>query len=280
MREKEYKNMKYRQLQKLAKEHGIKANLSNSSLIKQLLEVFEKSKASRQDYSLEIAEAELHEQEALIRKTKRKSRGYNPTIWRELEAAEIELESAKFKIEVIKRKNQIEEIFWRFPHLGTQILEKLDNVSLANCREISTWWKKFVDSDKTFWIQQIQEHISISNQSVKKTLQKENYETLQYLAKSSKKSFDSAMYRCENKEKPTTLEMLYDLLLSSSLVEKKFVNDNRHLSLVKLIIDNLENKNPWLETGGLNALSQAARLDNMEAYKLISKELDEKKSKR
>ena len=53
-------------------------------------------------------------------------------------------------------------------------------------------------------------------------------------------------------------------------------NGNKPFILVKLIIDNLENKNPWLETGGLNALSQAARLGNMEAYKLISKELDEK----
>ena len=82
-------------------------------------------------------------------------------------------------------------------------------------------------------------------------------------------------YHCENKDKPTTLELLPNLLNSSRFVSKKC-----DLILVKLIIDNLENKNPWLETGGLNALSQAARLDNMEAYKLISKELDEKKSKR
>ena len=276
MREKKLKNMKYRQLQKMAKEYGIKANLSNSSLIKELLEAFEKDKPSSKKYALVIAEAELYEQEALVRKTKRKLRGFNPTIIRELEAAELELESAKFKVETIKWKNHIEEIFWRFPHLGTQILEKLDNTSLSNCREISTWWKKFVDSDKTFWIQQIQEHIAISNQSVKKTLQKENYETLQYLAKSSKKSVDSAMYRCENKEKPTTLELLYDLLLGIRFVSKECGNGNKPFILVKLIIDNLENKNPWLETGGLNALSQAARLGNMEAYKLISKELDEK----
>ena len=209
MREEKLKNMKYRQLQKMAKEYGIKANLSNSSLTKELLEAFEKDKPSSKKYALVIAEAELLEQEALVRKTKRRSRGYNPTIWRELEAAELELESAKFKVETIKRKNHIEEIFWRFPHLGTQIFENLDNPSLANCREISTWWKKIVDSDKTFWIQQIQEQIAISNQSVKKTLRKENYETLQELARSSKKS----MYRCKNKKKTNTFELLYNLLL-------------------------------------------------------------------
>ena len=112
-----------------------------------------------------------------------------------------------------------------------------------------------------------------ANQSVKKTLRKENYETLQELARSSKKSFDTTMFHSENKEKPTTLELLPNLL---GFVSKECGNSNKPLSLAKLIIDNLENKNPWLEDGGLNALSQAAILGNMEAYMLISKELDEK----
>ena len=171
MREKELNNLKYRQLQKLAKDHGIKANRSNSYLIKELLEAFEKNKASNKDYVLEIAETELHKQEALVRKTKEDQQALIQQleeIEEKLEAAELEVESAKFKVEVIKRKNHIEEIFWRFPHLGIQIFEKLDHSSLVKCREISTWWKKFVDSDKTFWIQQIQGHISMSNLSVTK----------------------------------------------------------------------------------------------------------------
>ena len=280
MREKELNKLKYRQLQKLAKEHGIKANLSNSSLIKEFLEAFEKNKASKKYYALEIAETELHEQEALVRKTKEYQEALIQQleeIEEKLEAAELDVESAKFKVEVIKRKNHIEEIFWRFPHLGTQIFEKLDNSNLVKCREISTWWKKFVDNDKTFWIQQIQEHISMSNPSVTKTLQKENYERLQELANSSKESFDSAMRRCKDKEKPDTFELLHSLLLKTRLLSIGYnSSDNKPLSLVKLIIDNLENKNPWLENSGLNALSQAARLGNMELYELISKELDEK----
>ena len=280
MREKELNNLKYRQLQKLAKEHGIKANQSTSYLIKELLEAFEKSKASNKDYALEIAETELHKQEALVRKTKEDHQALIQQleeIEEKLEAAELEVESAKFKVEVIKRKNHIEEIFWRFPHLGTQIFEKLDHSNLVKCREISTWWKKFVDNDKTFWIKQIQEHISMSNPSVTKTLQKENYESLQELANSSKEAFDSAMQGCKNKEKPNTFELLCSLLDSSRLLSNGYnSSDNKPLSLIKLIIDNLENKNPWLEDFGLNALSEAAIHGNMEAYKLISKELDEK----
>ena len=277
MREKELTNLKYRQLQRLAKEYGIKANLSNSALVKALLGAFEKKNASRKNYDLEIAEAELAEQHALVKKTREEQKALIQQlneIEEKLEDAELGVESAKFKVETIKRKNHIEEIFWRFPHLGTQILEKLDITSLVKCREISAWWKKFVDSDKTIWIQQIQERISLSNPLVKKTLQKENHETLQELADSSKKSFDSAVIRFDNnKEKPTTLEMLPQLLFES---RKRNLQDKKNipLMLVKLVINNLEDKNPWL--GVKNALSLAAQYGNMEVYELISKELDDK----
>ena len=275
MREKELYNLKYRQLQKLAKEYGIKANRSSSYLIKALLGVFEKNNgASRKNYALEIAEAELTEQQALVRKTREEQEALIQKldeIEEKLEDAELGVESAEFKVEAIKRKNHVEEIFWRFPHLGTRIFEKLDNTSLVNCREISKWWKIIVDSDKALWIQQIQEHISMLNPSVKKTLQKENRETLQKLANSSKKSFDSAAICFGNiKEKPTTLDLLPSLLSESRYKGKA------PLKLVKLIINNLEDKNPWIKKEGSNPLCLAAKYGNLEVYELISKELDEK----
>ena len=69
MREKELNNLKYRQLQKLAKEYGIKANQSSSSIIKALLGAFEKNDTLIKNYALEKAEAELAEQKALVKKT-------------------------------------------------------------------------------------------------------------------------------------------------------------------------------------------------------------------
>jgi uncharacterized coiled-coil protein SlyX len=274
MKEKELNNLKYRQLQKLAKEYGIKANQSSASIIKALLGAFEKNNASSKNYALEKVEAELTEQQALVRKTREEQEALIEKldeIEEKLEDAELGVESAKFKVEAIKRKNHIEEILWRFPHLGAQILEKLDNTSLVNCREISTRWKKFVDSDKTLWIQQIQKHISMSNPSVKKTLQRENRETLQKLANSSKKSFNIAGICFGNiKEKPTTIELLPSLLSQSRY------KGNAPLKLVKLIINNLEDKNPWIKKEGSNALSLAAKYGIMEVYELISKELDDK----
>ena len=113
MREKELNNLKYRQLQKLAKEHGIKANLSTASLIKGLLEAFEKNEASSKNYALEIAEAELAEQQALVKKTKEEKDILIHTLEKiavKLEDAKHGVESAKFKVETIKRKNHILEI--------------------------------------------------------------------------------------------------------------------------------------------------------------------------
>ena len=48
-----------------------------------------------------------------------------------LEDAKHEKECIRYKIEGIKRKGKIEEIFWRFPHLGLDILENLDNQHLT-----------------------------------------------------------------------------------------------------------------------------------------------------
>ena len=94
MKEKELNNLKYRQLQKLAKEYGIKANQSNSSLMKALLGVFEKNKASSKKYALEIAEAELAEQQALVRKTRKEQQALIQQlseVEEKLEAAELDL---------------------------------------------------------------------------------------------------------------------------------------------------------------------------------------------
>ena len=283
MKEKELKNLKYRQLQNLAKEYGIKANRSSSFIIKALLGTFEKNNPSIRNYALEKAEAELAEQKVLVKKTEEERKALMQQIYaveEKLEAAELGVESAKFKVETIKRKNHVEEIFWRFPHLGTQILEKLDNNSLVKCREISTWWKKFVDNDKILWIQQIQEHISMSTPSVQKSLQKENCGSLQEMAKSSIKSFKLA-HDLKKKEKPSTIEMFKWLLFDSSLISKSKIcdKDNAFLKLVKLIINNREDKYPWFEKSVSKVLSLAAENGNLEVYELISKDLDDKNPK-
>merc|ERR1712088_300730 len=54
MNEEELNDLKYRQLQKLAKENGLKANLQKSALVEALLEFFEKNKDCPDSVEAEI----------------------------------------------------------------------------------------------------------------------------------------------------------------------------------------------------------------------------------
>ena len=56
------------------------------------------------------------------------------------------MKEATFQAEIIKRKGCVEEIFWRFPHIGELIIDQLDNQSLTKTREVNKWWQNFVDS--------------------------------------------------------------------------------------------------------------------------------------
>ena len=96
--------------------------------------------------------------------------------------AKTRYEAAKFQVEAIKRKNKIEEIFWRFPVVGKQIIEKLDNQSLTKCRSVSKSWQRCVDREKILLVREIQEYISMTNSNVTKSLQRLSYETLKEMA--------------------------------------------------------------------------------------------------
>ena len=46
------------------------------------------------------------------------------------------------------RKDQIEDTFLRFSHIGEQIFDQLDNETLVKCREVSKPWQNLIDSAK------------------------------------------------------------------------------------------------------------------------------------
>ena len=96
--------------------------------------------------------------------------------------AEKNHEDAEFELEVLKRKTNIEEIFWRFPHLGKNILEELDNESLVKCREVNKWWQDFVDGQRTSYVRNITKCIGLSKVPLPKKLHKESLEMLKELS--------------------------------------------------------------------------------------------------
>ena len=54
----------------------------------------------------------------------------------------------------------MEEVFSRFPHIGEDIFDLLDEKSLENCKKVCRIWKKFIDdpNQKLKWIQEIKEN--------------------------------------------------------------------------------------------------------------------------
>ena len=47
-----------------------------------------------------------------------------------------------------KVKGQMEGTFLKFPHIGEQILESLDALSLFECRKVSKPWADFINETK------------------------------------------------------------------------------------------------------------------------------------
>ena len=45
----------------------------------------------------------------------------------------------------------MDELFERFPHIGKQIFEEMDNKNLTECREVCKSWQTFIDNEKITW---------------------------------------------------------------------------------------------------------------------------------
>ena len=58
------------------------------------------------------------------------------------------------------RQSTMEEVVLRFPQIGEEIFDSLDEKSLQNCREVCRTWKNFIEdpNHKLLWIQIIKKH--------------------------------------------------------------------------------------------------------------------------
>ena len=53
----------------------------------------------------------------------------------------------------------------RFPHIGEQIFDSLDNPSLLKCKEVSRSWHDFIDEQRFPWVRMIQKYVKESNKN-------------------------------------------------------------------------------------------------------------------
>ena len=182
----------------------------------------------------------------------------------------------------------MEVVFLRFPHLGKQILEKLGNQELANCRRMNRQWKTFIDGERFFWIRIIRKYAKFSNRdqvlrqllrhvymdgilkmamTVQELKNSQVLSPLHYAALSGNTQNFKAFFDVTYFKNPTDYITL--------LTPLHFAAEHGHLKICETIITHLEDKNP-AGNSGITPLHAAAYDGHLEICKLLMKNLDNK----
>ena len=74
------------------------------------------------------------------------------------------------ELNAIKRKGQVEETIWRFPHLVEKIFQKLDVQSLCKSEEVNKIWQKFIFESKILSIKLLKKYTQIPIAVLKKKI--------------------------------------------------------------------------------------------------------------
>ena len=76
----------------------------------------------------------------------------------------------------------MEEVFLRFPHVGEQIFEQMDNKDLKKCTEAGKHWNGFISGQKIPWIRMIHKYVNCSK-PWPDFFKKSKLETIEVIAK-------------------------------------------------------------------------------------------------
>ena len=191
----------------------------------------------------------------------------------DLEALEAEndVEAIKLKLEVIKRKGCIEETFWRFPHIGEQILEELEDTTLTKSLEINKWWQKIIVDRKIRQINQLAKNTYIKASILRKALSNKDFETVHKLANYSMKVYRKVIID-KNHEDYAYRKQQQEII--DYLFEKKYRDDIQHL-LTELMLKNCKRYEikPLIQNGDFDLLQMFCELletpNMMKVYKNI-----------
>ena len=129
-------------------------------------------------------------------------------------------------------KGQIEETFLRFPHLGEQILENLDNQSLLKCKQVSRQWSDFITETKALSIELLRKYTFIPVARLKKSLRNHDNRIIQKMANCAIN---------EHKNMPTPGNTGQARLIKQ-MVSKKYLHNIQYF-LIELMLQNITDEN-------------------------------------
>ena len=153
----------------------------------------------------------------------------------------------------------MEDMFWKFPHLGQQIIKKLSNKNIAKGKKVARSWERFIINEK-FYKQKVRYEI--------KQKKRDHFGWTPLHEAAWYGNLQECKLIIDNVEDKNPLDNDGDTPLFSALV-------GGHLSVFQLIFNNVEDKNPMINDGR-TLLHHAASKGHFEIFKLIFEEIEDK----
>ena len=183
-----------------------------------------------------------------------------------LERAEIEARDLEFELELLKRTGKIEEIFWRFPHIGRKIFQELHKTDIAKCLEVNNWCKIFIDEQKILPLKHFNSYFC--NALVKK-LQRYDLPSLHQIS-NRLRIFISHHYKYYDIQKSPLQSCNNNL----SCHENEFLSYlfyKGHFEVAKIMIENTSSKNPQYNNSSRTVFHHLLYKLNFEGCELMMK---------
>ena len=197
----------------------------------------------------------------------------------------------------------MENVLLRFPHIGCQIFEQLNNPLLTNCREVSNSWKNFIDNERLPWTRLIVQYIKPLKSSWRKFLQKSNIRSLFEMAtlviqhynkfksvpeNTTPLHFAAMTDNTEMIEKLMQIGAQFNESLDSSNEDRLGIDSdlctplhyaarNGHLRAYEVIMETQSNQNP--ECGYMTPFHMAAKHGHFSICELIINSVEAKNPK-
>ena len=151
-------------------------------------------------------------------------------------------------------------VFVRFPHLAESIFQELDNISLFHCQIAARSCKKFIEQSKLYYIRKIKYYTNCKNATLKKMLHRSDVNAAINLA-----SKVSEFYKDQNPTGNHECDKYYSCTKCTLYTAARC----GYLEVCKLIIDQMDDKNPKMGEFMNTPLHEAALNGHLHICKVI-----------